>query len=226
MGIYDDDIEIKKEKAPAPSPKKPSKKKKSPSKKKKKTPTKKKKKKAPIKKKKEEVASPPKITPEEFFASIKPVPVYEKHLIECRCYLPQFKNWEEPPNHRFVVFSEIDEKGKIIPSYAQCNNCGITHRVLEVGQSETLKREILNSLPEIDDYKPSLPNWLVAILEKYECELHVWQEAEFIYRNEQWGKFVIIAKEREGDVVLGKLLRILGKNVHKIDTFEQNNPSI
>jgi hypothetical protein len=224
VGIYDDDdgevAKVKKKKAP--SPVSSSKKKKSPSKKKK-APVPKKKR-APAKKKKKQKKK--EITPEEFFASIEPVPVYEKHLIECRCYLPQFKNWEEPPNHQFIVFSELDEKARVVPSYAQCNNCGIIHRVQEVGQSITIKKEEMLSLPEIDDYKPSLPEWMVAILEKYECELHVWQEAEFIYRNEQWGKFVVIAKERDNDTVVGKILLILSKSLYKIDTFEQDNPSI
>lgn len=220
MGIYDDDLAVEKEKTTTP-PKKPKKKKKQPSKKKKKAPAKKK------KKRERGSAIPlPEITAEEFFASIKPVPVYEKHLVECRCYLPQFKNWENPPNHQFVVFSEIDGEGKVIPSYAQCNNCGIIHRVLEVGQSETIKREIMQTLPEIEDYKSNLPDWMVAILERHMCELHVWQEADFIYRNEQWGGFVILTKEREGDTIVGKILTILGKKLHKIDTFEQEDPVI
>ncbi len=229
MGIYD---EIEEVKQPPKKKKTKTSKKKAPKKKKKKAikskVVSKKREKKEVKAIKSKVMpkEKPSLSAEEFFASIKPVPVYEKHLVECRCFLPQFKTWEEPPNHQFVVFSEIDQSGRVIPSYAQCNNCGIIHRVLEVGQSETLKKEAMNTLPDIDDYKPNLPDWLIKILEKYECELHVWQEAEFIYRNKQWGKFVVLAKEREDDTIIGKMLIILSENLHKIDIFEQDNPSI
>jgi len=232
MGIYDEDIEMVVEQStptPKKKPKRSSVKKKPPKEKKTASPKKKRKAKknvdgiTPLTQPKQEN---PKLTVEQFFASIKPSPAYEKHLVKCHCFLPQYKNLDDPPAHQFVVFSILNEQGDVIPSYAQCNNCGIIHRVIEVGESQITRKESMLSLPQIDDIKPSLPDWLVTILEKHDCELHVWQEAEFIYRNKLFGKHIILSREREGNIVIGKLLIILGERLHKIETFEQDESPI
>ena len=164
------------------------------------------------------------LTPEEFFASIKPKPEYIKHLIECRCFLPQFSDMAQPPNHKFIVFSALDENGGVKQSYSQCNNCGVIHRVIEVGTSVTLKKESMMTLPTIDDIKTGLPDWLVGILEKNQCdELHTWQEAKFIIENELWGRFVVLAKERDGDMTNGKILQLLGNKLYKVEIFERDD---
>jgi len=49
---------------------------------------------------------------------------YIKHLVECKCSLPQFRERDIPVPHSFVVFSVVNEDGSIQPSYAECNNCG------------------------------------------------------------------------------------------------------
>lgn len=162
------------------------------------------------------------ITPEEFFASQKPTPDYVKHLIRCRCFLPQFKEMDPPPDHQFVVFSELNSKGLITPHYAQCNNCLIIHKVFEVGVSQTLKKETLMTLPTINDFKTKLPAQMVEILTEHACELHIWQEAYFILKHKLWGRFIILAKERDEDLILGKILQILGENLFNIETFERD----
>ena len=65
---------------------------------------------------------------------------FVKHLVQCKCILSIFKKMENPPIHKFVVFSEIDESGNIEPSFAQCTNCDLIHKVKEVGVSEILKK--------------------------------------------------------------------------------------
>lgn len=180
------------------------------------------KKKRPTKRKKK------KSTPsaEDFFSSIPPTPEYVKHLVACRCSLPQFRSWEDPPNHKFVVFSELDEQADLKHSYAQCNNCGIIHKVLEVGKSITLKKEEMRSLTTIEDLEGQMAPWLAGLLKKHECELHVWQEAKFIYDHQLWGRFIILAKEREDDLVIGKLCQILGEDLHKIENFERDESPV
>ena len=42
-----------------------------------------------------------------------------KHLIECQCILPQFKKRENPPYHKFVVFSIIDDVDEVLEKFAQ-----------------------------------------------------------------------------------------------------------
>lgn len=160
----------------------------------------------------------------KFLSSIVPKPEYIKHIIECRCVLPQYINKENPPNHKFVVFSELDQNALVKEHYSQCNNCGIVHRVTEVGTSYTIKKESMMSMPTIDDIKSTLPEWLRTTLEKNNCtELHTWQEAQFIFHNEMWGRFVVLVKERDRDNVSGKILQILGKELHKIEFFERDD---
>jgi hypothetical protein len=146
---------------------------------------------------------------------------YTKHLIECKCILPQFKRIEPPKWHCFVVFSEIDEAGAIIPSFAQCNNCGIIHKVTEVGTSSILERDDLPSLSNLEDIKAGLPEKLVEILEKYQCELPTYQEVAFILEHKQWGRMVILTKEVVEHTIIGKYLLIIGETLWKISTFQE-----
>jgi len=157
-----------------------------------------------------------------FFSSVEPTPEYVKHLIECRCSLAQFRGWDNPPNHKFVVFSELEGLTGVKPSHAQCNNCGIIHRVVEVGESITLKKENLRTLTTVEDLEGQMPVWLTQLLKKNECELHVWQEAKFIMDHQLWGRFIVLSKEREDDMVIGKICQILGENLHKIESFERD----
>jgi hypothetical protein len=158
----------------------------------------------------------------EFLSSVPSHPEYVKHLIECRCSLPQFRNWTEPPNHQFVVFSILNEQADVLPSYAQCNNCGIIHRVTEVNKSTTIKKEEMRSLTTVSDIESQLPEWLAGALEKHECDLHVWQEAKFIYENGLWGRAIVLSKDREDDLVIIKICQILGKKLYKIESFERD----
>jgi hypothetical protein len=153
-------------------------------------------------------------------------PDYIKHLIECRCHLPQFENMNPIPNHKFIVFSELDDNDMFKPSYAQCNNCGIIHRVTEFQTSYTIKKEVMMSLPTIEDLKTTTPEWLSGILQQYQCDLHVWQEAKFILDNELWGRFVVLSKELDNTIVHGKVLHIIGTKLYKIENFERNDEDV
>lgn len=170
--------------------------------------------------------APKKVSAEEFFSSIEPKPEYIKHLIECRCSLAQFRSLDNPPSHKFIVFSELDENADVKPSYAQCNNCGIIHKIVETGQSVTLKKEEMRSLETIGDIKNDLPEWLGNLLEQYKCELHIYQEARFIISRGLWGRFVVLSREREDDLVIGKLCQILGEKLHKIEMFEIDESAV
>lgn len=181
---------------------------------------------APVKKKKRGRPPKKKKKEEEVEVVEQPKPEYVKHLVECRCILPQFKNMEDPPYHKFIVFSELDEKAQVKPSFAQCNNCGIIHKVTEVSVSVTLKKEELRSLETIDDIELQIPEKIANLLRKHECELHVWQEAKFILDHGLWGRFIVLSKEREGEMIIGKICQILGNNLVKIENFERDESPI
>ena len=61
-----------------------------------------------------------------------------KHLIQCHCLLPQYRNKPDPVFHKFPVFSVIDESDTVILKYAECNNCGAAHKVYDICKSEIL----------------------------------------------------------------------------------------
>lgn len=145
---------------------------------------------------------------------------YIKHLVECNCLLPQFKHSDPPKWHHFVVFSEIDDKGDVIPSFAQCNNCGIIHKVVEACVSSTLKRDNLPSLVTREELLDALPEKLQKDLEKYKPDLPTLQEITWIREHQAWGRSVILTKDEVDGIVLGKYLLLLGDTLWKINSFQ------
>ncbi len=143
----------------------------------------------------------------------------QKHLIKCRCILPQFRNVPVPPSHQFIVFSVIDDTDLVVPKFAQCNNCGIIHKVTELSRSELVGREAMSSLMTIDDVKTSLPPSLITILEGASADLPTYEAAKFIIENQRWGDFVALTSEVEDNVRQGKYVRVLGANLFKVDSY-------
>lgn len=146
---------------------------------------------------------------------------YVKHLVECKCVLPQFKNINPPRWHQFVVFSTINEHGDINPSFTQCNNCGTIHKVTEVGTSTILNKDDLPSLPTKEELKETLPEKIAEMLEKYNCELPTYQEVAFIFENHLWGRSVILTKDVVDNIKMGKYLTIFGETLWKINNFQE-----
>ena len=151
---------------------------------------------------------------------------YLKHLVECNCILPQFKRVQPPLFHKFVVFSEIDDKTQnLISTYVKCNNCGAVHRVYEVSKSVITKNENTKGIVSIDELKLGIPEKLSIILEKYEAQLPIWQEINFIIENKLWGKEIILAKESEDTKqhkrLLFTTLLIAGDGLFKINKRER-----
>jgi len=147
----------------------------------------------------------------------------QKHLVKCRCVLPQYKNLKEPPAHRFVVFSTIKDDGDIVVKYAQCNNCGIIHRVTNICTSEIMAgKDHMNSIIKIEDIKASLAPNFVNVLEANSADLPTWEAIQFIVENKRWGDFTILNSETEGGEVHGKYIRVLGETLCKIESFTRS----
>ena len=146
-----------------------------------------------------------------------------RHLIKCRCFLPQFKNSANIPVHQFVVFS-VMEDDDIVPKFVQCNNCGIVHKVIDICMSQIMNgRENLASVVTIDELKSSLPEKLVTILQQYDVDISTWEQAQFIIENKQWGSFVILASDTIDGIKQGKIVKIIGENLFKVDTFARTD---
>ena len=142
----------------------------------------------------------------------------QKHLISCRCILPQFKNALNPPSHKFVVFSVIDEN-IVRVKFAQCNNCGILHKVTDICKSEILHgKENLSSVTTIDDLKASLNQQLVKLLENNNADVASYEAAQFAIENKQWGEFVVLSTDNIDGMRQVKYVRILGETLFKVDS--------
>lgn len=143
----------------------------------------------------------------------------QKHLVKCRCVLPQFKQAAQPPRHQFVVFSIIDND-VVKPKYTQCPNCGLVHKVVEISRSEIIKnRESMPSLITIDDIRPSLPETLAAVLDNNHADLPTWEAVQFIIENKRWGEFVVLTSDTEDGQKQGKYVRLIGERLFKVDNY-------
>lgn len=151
----------------------------------------------------------------------------QRHLIKCRCVLPQYKGVVNPPAHQFIVFSVINDDDSVKTKYCQCNNCGIIHKVTDVCTSEILPgKEAMSSIVRIEDVKLSLPANLADILERNNVDIATWEQAQFILENKEWGNFVILAQEEESGTRQGKYVRIMSETFFKVESFSREEVAV
>lgn len=142
-----------------------------------------------------------------------------KHNIQCLCVLPQYRKRPNPPFHEFVVFSIIDESDTVEEKYAQCNNCGVIHRVVDLCKSEVATDRAEIVILSKDDIKMMLPSPVVNTLENYQCDLPTWEHALFIVNEQTWEDFVILERNTIDEGFEGKLLRFKENNRYSIEPF-------
>lgn len=142
-----------------------------------------------------------------------------KHLIKCKCILPHLKNQKEPVFHSFVVFSILNDDETLQEKYAQCNNCGAVHKIVELCKSEITKKEESPSIITEQDITMMIPSELSTALANYNCDIATWEQAHFIYSNEKWGESIVLSKKEEDGVYNGKMLVFVGPLQFKIETF-------
>jgi len=146
-----------------------------------------------------------------------------KHLVECQCILPQYKKIPNPPYHKFVVFSIIDSSDAVLEKFAQCNNCGIVHKIYDICKSEiAIGHESLNSLPTKEDFLLMIPSSVSDILNAYNCELYLWENVAFILNENLINEKIIISKDEIDGKVQGKFLIYKGGNKFAIEPFMTN----
>lgn len=137
--------------------------------------------------------------------------------------LPQFKNRKDPPLHKFIVFSILDDEDTVKVDYAQCNNCGVVHKVYDLCKSEILNgQEDANSIISIEDIKFMIPTDLCHVLDSYSCDLPTWQQAHFLFSNHKWGSKIILNREELDGETRGKILIIEDSNKFKIESFVES----
>lgn len=140
----------------------------------------------------------------------------EKHLIQCHCILPQYRNRPEPVFHKFTVFS-ILEGDNVVEKLSQCPNCGVLHKIVDICKSEIASgKDEAKSIIQIEDIKISLPNKLVEILEAYSSDLPVWEHAQFIIDEKRWGEKVRLTYEENEEISSAKFLLFNAEDQYRI----------
>jgi len=144
----------------------------------------------------------------------------QRHSIRCNCILTQHMSRRDPPLFHFVAFSVVEDDN-VKPKIVQCPNCGVLHRILDIGKSKILTgKEESRSLVTFDDVKASVPPNLAKILEQHDLDMTQWEAARFIFENQRWGDHVVLSDESVDKVRYVKYVRILGNDLYRVDTQE------
>lgn len=150
-----------------------------------------------------------------------------KHLIECQCSLPQYRNAKKPVYHKFVVFSVINDSDMVIEKIAQCNNCGIIHRVFDIKKSEILigKEDGKNSILSKEDMRLMLPSAVTQVLDTYSCDQATWEQCLFLVEHKNWDIPLVVSREEDTNTntIKGKIMHIMPAGGVKIETFSDSN---
>ena len=145
-----------------------------------------------------------------------------KHLVQCHCILPQFRKMKDPVFHKFIVFSVIDDDDKVIPKFCHCNNCAVVHNVVDLCQSEiVVGRESSLSLMTKEDIRSCIPRNIGKVLDTYECDLPVWEEAQFYFETGIDSPPIVLTTEEFKGTVSGKALYMLGGSKIRIESFSR-----
>lgn len=146
-----------------------------------------------------------------------------KHLIDCHCVLPQFRNADPPVYHKFVVFSVIEDD-TIEPKFVQCNNCSVVHKIVDICRSEVVAGlDFSNAITTLDEIKPGLPGEIASILDKNRCDLATWENVLFNLDHRPEGFEVPIAKEENLGLTQVKILVVNDKGRVRLKTESRND---
>ena len=148
----------------------------------------------------------------------------DKHLIQCHCVLPQFRKREDPIFHKFVVFSQTDGDGNVIPKISKCNNCGVLHKITDFCKSEIM-HGIDESFAVIDikDISDQIPEKIRQIPESHKCDISTWEQVDNVIQNKEWKKPIVIARKSILGSTQVKILSIDEKLRYKIESHLRND---
>jgi len=146
-----------------------------------------------------------------------------KHMVKCRCVLPQLRNRPDPPNHQFQVFSVVETDGAVRPKIVRCSGCGILHRVKELCTSTIMERDEGAGIMSIDDLRDGFDPKLAALLDREGADLATWEAVSFIIEEGRWGDTVVLSSERVEGSRQGKYLRVFGPGLFKVEPFVRDD---
>lgn len=148
----------------------------------------------------------------------------QKHLIECHCSLPLYKNSKDIVYHKFVVYSKFDQNNNIVPKYAKCNNCDATHYVYELCKSEVKPgKEDSNFILSKEDISINIPTKILNLLDKYECGIEIYEEVDDIIESKYFPHSIVISREIIDEEHQIKMINIVSEDKIKIETQKIKN---
>lgn len=146
-----------------------------------------------------------------------------KHLIECHCVLPQYRNAEPPVYHKFVVFSVIEDDN-VEHKFVQCNNCSVVHKIIDICKSEVVAGlDFSSAITTLDEVKSGVPDEIAAHLERNKCDLATWENVLFNLENSLEGFEVPIAREENLGLTQIKVLVVNKQGKVRIKTESRND---
>jgi hypothetical protein len=140
-----------------------------------------------------------------------------KHLVECHCYLKIFGKNEIKTNHKFPVYSKLDENDNVIPKLQNCNNCESLHYVYDICKSELRPgKEDVGTKLDKEDFIMMLPDKVANILIKNRCDISDFEHALDIIEEKSWGSYIVIKRDIVGEEQQVKALLFKDENTIKI----------
>jgi hypothetical protein len=150
-----------------------------------------------------------------------------KHLIECHCYLAIYKNSKKLINHKFPVYSKLDENNNVISKIFKCNNCEALHNVVDIGKSELIPGKDQTQLTLTkEELSLMIPNKIKKILDEYESDISNYDHVIDIIEEKRWGEFIVLKRDVIDENENVKILTINSKDKIKISTETINNTVI
>lgn len=143
---------------------------------------------------------------------------FTRHLLECHCTLKIFENKSKPLYHKFPVFSLIDEENNIESKYVACNNCGAIHEVVDFCKSNIkwgndALSGLVTSKEDISfNFKENNLENVIEILEKYDCDISIWELAEHCIEN-KIDYSIVLEKQEIQDNIVYNCLNIKSGNI-------------
>lgn len=140
-----------------------------------------------------------------------------KHLINCHCILAIFKNNQKIINHRFPVYSKVDETGKPFEKIVKCNNCDTLHLIKGICQSEILpgkdQTQVVMTKEEIGFM---LSEKINNILNKVDADISTWEHVLDIVEEKRWGECVVIKRDIIDEKQQIKIVQFISEDKIKI----------
>ena len=142
-----------------------------------------------------------------------------KHLIECHCTLKIYEGNDEHLYHKFPVYSKIDERGKVVEKFVQCNHCQTIHRVFDICKSDIIRsgKDEHNTAINKEDISYQLSDKINKLLRRYNCDISTWEQILDYCEKEYWGQKIVINREIIDGKYHVKLLTLISESKIKIE---------